>query len=65
MLVFYLLLTITATGVYKYLPQQLVVLQSRMVYYFFGAEAERGPVANVTRLVAGLVAVAGNASREL
>lgn len=57
-----MLLTITATGVYKYLPQQLDVSQQRMVYYFFGHEADKGGVHVVQRFVSGLV---GNSSREL
>ena len=49
-------MTITATGLYKYLPQQLTMVQDRMVYYFFGQEMDK-PV--VQRFVAGLV---GNSS---
>ncbi|EKM53101.1 uncharacterized protein PHACADRAFT_52265, partial [Phanerochaete carnosa HHB-10118-sp] len=41
LVVFFLLLTITATGMYKYLPQELDVIQQRMVYYFFGQEADK------------------------
>ena len=60
--VFYLLLTITITGVYKILPGQLDAVQHRMVYYFFGQEADK-PRVYVQRFVAGLV---GNSSaREL
>ena len=65
MLVFYLLLTITVTGVYSYLPDRLIVLHARMAYYLFGAEADKGRVAHVQRLVAGLVRANASAPREL
>ena len=41
------------TGVYKYLPGQTEALQHRMVYYFFGQEADK-PAAYVQRVVAGV-----------
>ena len=61
-LIFYLLLTITVTGVYRFLPQQLDVLHQRMTYYFFGHEADKSGVQAVQQLVSGLVA---NSSKEL
>lgn len=62
LLIFYLLLTITATGVYRFLPQQLDVLHQRMAYYFFGHEADKSGVQAVQQLVSGLVT---NSSKEL
>lgn len=57
----YLLFTIILTGVYQLLPQHLHGLEQRMLYYFFGGEAEKGVY--VPRFVAGLVG--HNSSREL
>lgn len=59
--VFYLMLTITITGLYKYLPQQVDMLTQRMVYYIFGHEADKA--LHTQRLMAGVVGM--NATREL
>lgn len=60
--IFYFLLLLLITGVYKLLPGQLEAVQYRMVYYFFGQEADK-PGVYVQRFLAGLL---GNSSaREL
>ncbi|KIP01627.1 hypothetical protein PHLGIDRAFT_80310 [Phlebiopsis gigantea 11061_1 CR5-6] len=60
--IFYFLLLLLITGVYKLLPGQLEAVQYRMVYYFFGQEADK-PGVYVQRFVASLL---GNSSaREL
>lgn len=52
-MIVYCLLTLIVTGVWKYLPTQMTLLQERMVYYFFGHEAKG--VVSVHRLVSGWV----------
>ncbi|GJE93990.1 hypothetical protein PsYK624_101570 [Phanerochaete sordida] len=61
LVIFYLLITVTATGVYRFLPQQLDVLHSRTVYYFFGHEASQSGAQAVQQLVSGIA----NSTKEL
>ena len=57
----YLLLVLTVTGLWKYLPDHVTVFKERMTYYLFGHEAEdKGAV---QRLVSGWVG--HNLSQEL
>ena len=62
MTIFYLLLTLVFTGLYKFLPQQLPLLYKRLLYYFFGNEETDVTAMSVRHLVAGLVKLNASAS---
>ncbi|KAI9066156.1 hypothetical protein FKP32DRAFT_1674114 [Trametes sanguinea] len=69
--VFYLLLTLVLTGLYKFLPQQLPQLYRRLLYYFFGSEESDVAAtavsvsSSVRHLVAGWVKVGNVSAHEL
>ncbi|KAI0655011.1 hypothetical protein C8Q70DRAFT_924588 [Cubamyces menziesii] len=60
--IFYLLLTLVFTGLYKFVPQQLPLLYKRLLYYFFGNEETDVTAMSVRHLVAGLVKLNASAS---
>ena len=50
--VFYLLMTLVFTGLLKYLPLQLILIQNRMLFYFLGEESHKAAV--IPHVVFGL-----------
>ncbi|KAI0635402.1 hypothetical protein C8Q77DRAFT_1217242 [Trametes polyzona] len=53
--IFYLLITLVFTGLYKFVPQQLPLLHRRLVYYFFGNDESAAAAVSVRHLVADWV----------